>query len=77
MNKEKSKKEAKEKKITIKPLSFFEKHSDYCELNRYNSVGCFIQTVGCFDENILNLYNSQFEDKTVYGEIFLYDLYED
>ena len=65
----------KEKKITIKPLSFFQKHSDYCELNRYE--GRFVQTVGCFDENILNLYNSQFEDKTVYGETFLYDLYED
>ena len=67
----------KEKKITIKQLSFFQKHSDFCELNRYDSEGRFVQTVGCFDENILNLYNSQFEDKTVYGETFLYDLYED
>jgi hypothetical protein len=76
-NKEKTEKEVEEKKITIKPLSFFKEHSNYCELNRYSSSGCFIQTVGCFSANMLNLYNSQFEDKTVYGEIFLYDLYED
>lgn len=74
MNKEKSK---EVKKITIKPLSFFEEHNDYRELNRYNSKGHFIQTVGCFDENMLNLYNSQFEDKTIYGKTYLYDLYED
>ena len=68
--------EIRRKTLSVKPLSFFEQHSDYCELNRYTSDGVFVDTLGCFDENMLTLYNSQFADKTIYGEVYLYDLYE-
>jgi len=63
------------KDLSVKPLSFFKQHSDFCELIRYNAKGEYISTLGCFDENMHKLYNSQFEDKTVYKEVYRYDLY--
>ncbi len=47
------------------------------EFDRHDINGKLTQkvTVTCTEENILNLYNSQFEEKTVYGQVHRYKLY--
>ena len=55
----------------IQTLDFF-KNNFWREANRFNSKGELIQTVTITEENFENLFNSQFEDKTVYGTIFTY-----
>ena len=56
----------------MKNLKFFESNI-WVELNRYDENGKFIGTVTCTEDNFLNLYNSQFKKKTVYGQIFFYE----
>lgn len=61
----------KEKIAPIEPLSEFAKLIDE-ELDRYDLV----KSVGCTEDNLINLYNSQFEDKTTYGTVYRYVVYE-
>ena len=57
----------------MKDRKFFESNL-WVELNRYDEQGKFFGTVTCTEENLLNLYNSQFKNKTVYGQIFSYEV---
>lgn len=41
---------------------------------RDNHLSILSPTVTCTNDNILNLYNSQFEDKTIYKEIYRYQI---
>lgn len=59
-------------KHTVKKQSFFT-NNIWCELKRYSVSGEFLGTVTCTEENLINLYNSQFIGKTVYGKIFFYE----
>ena len=43
------------------------------EVKRYSKNGLHPYTVTITEDNIDNLYNSQFEDKTVYGEVYYYE----
>ena len=47
------------------------------ELNRYNLKGKYIGSVECTEDNLHNLYNSQFEEKTIYGAVYRYVVYKD
>jgi hypothetical protein len=72
---------------TIKDMDFFTSRL-WSELKRFDANGERVRTVArrfsgmkggelltvtCTEENIQNLYNSQFADKTVYGQIYLYE----
>lgn len=57
----------------MKELSFF-RQNIWNELNRFDSNGNVVSTITCTEENMLNLYNSQFEDETLYGQVFFYEL---
>jgi hypothetical protein len=47
------------------------------ELNRYNENGNFVNSIECTEENMFNLFDSQDEEKTKYGETFFYSLYSE
>lgn len=69
----------KKHKLQINNMEFF-RNSLGDELKRFDANGNQMEnkkaggllTVTCIEENIDNLYNSQFEDKTVYGQVFYY-----
>lgn len=44
------------------------------ELDRYDLEGNFINSVECTEDNLINLYNSQFADKTTYGAVYRYTI---
>lgn len=46
------------------------------ELDRYDLDGNLVNSVECTEDNLINLYNSQFEDKTTYGTVYRYVVYE-
>lgn len=66
----------KEKIAPIEPLSEFAKLIDE-ELDRYDLQGNLVKSVGCTEDNLINLYNSQFEDKTKYGTVYRYVVYKE
>lgn len=47
------------------------------ELERYDLEGNYIGSVECTEDNLLNLYNSQFKEKTTYGAVYRYVVYKD
>lgn len=56
----------------IKEIGWF-KSLLWHELKRYNSqLKKERRTVTCTEDNINNLFNSQFSELTVYGEVFYY-----
>lgn len=59
----------------IEPLSEFAKLLGE-ELDRYDLDGNLVGSVECTEDNLINLYNSQFEDKTTYKAIYRYVVYE-
>jgi hypothetical protein len=63
----------KTKKQKMKELSFFTENI-WNELDRFDSDGNMVSTITCTEENMFNLYNSQFEDKTEYDQVFFYEL---
>lgn len=44
------------------------------ELNRFNGSGILVETVTCTEENMFNLHDSQYSEKSKYGEIYRYSL---
>lgn len=56
---------------SLNTYDFFSKHL-WHELNRYDLTGKLIESVTCTEDNIQNLYDSQYADKTRYGQVFLY-----
>ncbi len=42
------------------------------ELDRYDLDGNLINSVECTEDNLINLYNSQFKEKTKYGAEYRY-----
>ena len=59
----------------IQPLSEFAKLLGE-ELNRYGLDGNLICSVECTEDNLINLYNSQFKEKTKYGVEYRYVIYK-
>ncbi len=59
------------KQLEIHPLSYFKKYL-WCELTRYSKDEKILHSVTCTEHNIDNLFNSQYSDKTTYGEVYLY-----
>lgn len=57
----------------IKNEDFFNENI-WNELNRYNVNGVIINSVTCTEDNIDNLFESQFEESTRYGEVYRYSL---
>jgi len=55
----------------IQPLSAFAKLLGV-ELNRYDLDGNLVNSVECTEDNLINLFNSQFEQKTKYGTEYRY-----
>lgn len=55
----------------IQPLSEFAKLLGE-ELNRYDLKGNLVNSVECTEDNMINLYNSQFAEKTKYGSEYRY-----
>jgi len=47
------------------------------ELDRYDLEGNYIGSVECTEDNLINLYNSQFKDKTTYGAVYRYTIYKE
>lgn len=60
----------------IEPFSEFVKLLGE-ELDRYDLEGNSVNSVECTEDNIINLYNSQFEDRTTYGEVYRYVVYKE
>lgn len=58
--------------MKLKEKTFFESNL-WHEVQRFDSKENLIGTVTCTEENIENLYNSQFADKTLYKETFSYN----
>lgn len=65
----------KKKIEPIEPLSEFAKLLGE-ELDRYDLRGNSVNSVECTEDNLINLYNSQFEDKTTYGTVYRYVVYK-
>jgi len=57
-----------------KPLVFFAENFGK-EMNRYDMNGKLVNSVECTEENMFNLFDSQYEEKTKYAETFFYSLY--
>lgn len=66
----------KEDKAPIEPLFEFAKLLGE-ELDRYDLNGNYVNSVECTEDNLINLYNSQFEDKTTYRGVYRYVIYND
>lgn len=66
----------KKKIEPIEPLSEFAKLLGE-ELDRYDLRGNSVNSVECTEDNLINLYNSQFEDKTTYGTVYRYIVYKE
>lgn len=66
----------KKKIEPIEPLSEFAKLLGE-ELDRYDLQGSSVNSVECTEDNLINLYNSQFEHKTTYGTVYRYLLYKE
>lgn len=66
----------KENIAPIQPLYEFAKLLGE-ELDRYDLQGNAVNSVECTEDNLINLYNSQFEDKTTYGTVYRYVVYEE
>lgn len=66
----------KENNAPIQSLSEFAKLLGK-ELDRYDLQGNPVNSVECTEDNLINLYNSQFEDKTTYETIYRYVVYEE
>lgn len=77
MNIMKTKVVMKKKNIApIQPLSEFTNLLGK-ELDRYDLQGNAVNSVECTEDNLFNLYNSQFEGKTIYGTVYRYVIYEE
>lgn len=61
----------KEINTPIEPLSEFAKLLGE-ELDRYDIEGNYVNSVECTEDNLINLYNSQFAEKTIYGAEYSY-----
>lgn len=60
----------------IQPRVFFFENIGK-KFNQRNLEGEAIQQLECLTENVEELFNSQFEDRTDFGAEYTYDLYED
>jgi hypothetical protein len=60
--------------VESEPMSFFTSNIDL-ELDRFDSTGKLVGSVTCTEENAVNLYESQFNASTKYGETFTYQIH--
>jgi len=59
--------------MEIQELEFFTKNL-WLELNRYDLRGKLLHTVTCTEDNLCNLFNSQFSEITKYGNTYRYSI---